>query len=561
MRALDWTCSTTRLVVSQVLRQKRKIIFVLFFTGFCSAALFARGKMEEEMPKSLNNEFILCIADFDVSALPPSQQILGSVMQRELVSDISRIHHRKRNDDEVSRYEELATTAAMKEAAAALSKKRAERDALLYQGAADWKYNKEIKRIDKELEELEEAYKKAVEEIPLVAEKPVFKISQTNIEGNFPPPPQRGEEEVFLKTNSADALLEGKFRLVYGRVYAEFRFFIHGASFVYEDSTIFSQEDLNIAADELKERFLTTLANSQPARLLLSAEPEYAQLELNGKLVKSGEVIELSPGPVTVRATADDHQSAVKEMELEEGDSDEIAFVLKPFTMETLDITLDKPGSLVYMGALFLGGNRSKITENKEQRTNEEGEIASDETADDEITANEITADGEVVSAEAISDEMDEIAEEITELKPGFFSVYIPVGQYRYIRIETEDGLTGEAIVKGSSEDTVRIITLAPRKLPGKDEKPVENKRKKFYGAYGRLWVALPIAFLASGFSAVYTNSFTIGGKQDMFNNARTMYYVSIGTWVITGIFLAESLIRMGFYVHSASNEAIPLWE
>jgi hypothetical protein len=157
------------------------------------------------------------------------------------------------------------------------------------------------------------------------------------------------------------------------------------------------------------------------------------------------------------------------------------------------------------------------------------------------------------------------MADETVEIMPGFFSVHVPVGQYRYIRVETEDGLTGEVIVKGSSEDNTRIINLVPRKLPGKDDKPVENKRRKFYGAYGRFWVTLPVAFLISGFSQMYTDSYTVGalstGKQDMFNNAKTAYYVSIGAWVITGVFLAETLVRMGFYVHSASNEAIPLWE
>jgi hypothetical protein len=133
----------------------------------------------------------------------------------------------------------------------------------------------------------------------------------------------------------------------------------------------------------------------------------------------------------------------------------------------------------------------------------------------------------------------------------------VPIGQYRYIRVETEDGLTGEAIVKGSSEDDVRIITLKPRKLPGKDDKPVEDMRRKFYNAYGRFWIALPAAFLINGFSQLYTNSYYMGSV----SAGKTAYYISIGAWVVTGIFLVESLFRMGFYVHSASKETIPLWE
>ena len=538
------------------------MIFVLFIFLLCSAALFARGKKEEEKEPQ-NTEFILCITAFDVSALPPSQQVLGSVLQKELVLDLSRIHHRIRDGSEIIRYEELAMTQAMHEAAAALAAKRSERDALLYQGLARWKYRKEIKRINKEIKELEAAYKKAEEEIPLITEKPLFIISESNTGGTFPPPPGKGREESFLKANSADALLEGKFRLVYGRVYAEFRFFTRGASFVHEDSTIFSQEDLNTAADELKSRFLTALVNSELARISLSADPDYARLELNGRPVKSGETVELPPGPVIARASADDHQSRERELELEGGDTEEIAFVLRPFTMETLGVTLPEQGGSVYMGAMYLGGNREETANDEEQITNNEEEAADNkETINDEEIVTEIT--DEYIETAGDTETAGE-AETAEERKPGFFSVYVPVGQYRYIRVETEDGLTGEAIVKGTAGDEIRVVTLQPRKLPGKDDKPVEAKRRKFYGAFGRFMVTLPIAFFINGYYQAYFNSYAVGastsGKQDMLSGARNMYYVSMGAWIATGFFLAESLVRMGVYVHTATKESIPLWE
>ena len=326
--------------------------------------------------------------------------------------------------------------------------------------------------------------------------------------------------------------MEGRLRLLYGRIYAEFRFLARGASFVHEDSTIFSPEDLNTASDELKLRFLAALVNSEPVRLTLHADPDHARLELDGRPVRSGETLELPPGPVTVRATADDHQSMAKELELEAGTAEELYFVLNPFAMETLGVTLPGPGSSVYMGSLYLGGNKDPGTPDK---TSEETTEETDEAG---------------------------IAEEI---KPGFFSVYVPVGQYRYIRVDTEDGLTGEAIVRGSLEDEVRIVTLNPRVLPGRDEKPVEEKRRKFYGAYGRFWVALPLAFLISGFYQTYYNSYLVGayssGNQTMHDNARRMSYVTIGAWAVTGVFLAETLIRMGIYVNTSSKESIPLWE
>ncbi|MDR0447084.1 MAG: hypothetical protein LBH07_00275 [Treponema sp.] len=540
-------------------RIKRNKLLPFFFLLFCTLPLFALGKKEEEKREPQNIEFTLCITAFDVSALPPGQQALGSVLQRELALDLNQIHHRLRGDEELTRYEELARIAAMYQAAAKLAAKREERDAQLYQGSPKWKYKKELKRINKELKELEAAFKKAEEEKPIIEEKPLFKINTINSGafGTFPLAPKKGGEEAFLKTHNSDAYLEGKFRLLYGRVYGEFHIYARGASFVYNDITIFSPDDLNAAASQIKRRFLTALANSQLALLVLNADPVHTRLELNGMPVKSGEPLELPPGPAFVRATADDHQSVTKEIELFGGETEEMAFVLKPLTMETLHITLAKPGNSIYLGALRLEENSD---ESETEITEEESEV-SGENINGEINDKDAieTAEGEIPAEE----KHEETAKK--EFVPGFFPVQVPVGQYRYIRMETEDGLTGEVIVKGESGDKIRIITLEPRKLPGSSDKPVEEKRKKFYGAYGRFWVTLPMAFLLNGvfqlYNITYTSAVYTTGSQDLFPTAQKAYYVAIGAWATAGFFLAESLVRMGIYVHTASKESIPLWE
>jgi hypothetical protein len=156
-----------------------------------------------------------------------------------------------------------------------------------------------------------------------------------------------------------------------------------------------------------------------------------------------------------------------------------------------------------------------------------------------------------------------EITETPAEAQAGLFSIYVPAGQYSYIRVDTPDGLTGEAIVKGNDpSEEIRVIRLEPRILPGKDDRPVDKKRRKFYGAYGRFWIALPLAFFINGISQTYAYSYNnSGGSQTMFDRATTAYYVSVGAWAVAGIFLAESLIRMGIYIHTATEESIPLWE
>jgi hypothetical protein len=250
----------------------------------------------------------------------------------------------------------------------------------------------------------------------------------------------------------------------------------------------------------------------------------------------------------------------VRELELEGGETEDVAFVLRPFTMETLGVALPGPGLSVYMGAEYLGGSEKKSVP---------GETPSGTAA--EASAETTVANGETEAADetesALAEETPPEAaaaaspEALPETGAGFFSIYVPMGQYRYVRVETEDGLTGEAIVKGGETDEVRIISLEPRKLPGKDDKPVEDKRKKFYGAYGRFWVALPAAFLINGFSQLYTTSYNASGSQSLYKDAKNLYYVSIGAWVVAGVFLVETLIRMGVYVHAASEEAVPLVE
>jgi hypothetical protein len=564
-----------------------KPFFAIFLFLVVLTPLFARGKKEEEKGKNQFTEFVLCITTFDVSGLPPGQQALGPILQREFVRDMGQIHHRLRGDTELLRYEDAAWTAEKRKAAAKLAAKRGERDALLFRGHPNWKYKKELKRINKELETLEEEYQKALEEKPIIEERPLFKLIAANTAATpgFPQPPAAGREEAFLRSNNADAFLTGKFRLFYGRIYAEFRIYTRASSFIYEDSLIFSSEDLGSAANEIKRRFLAALVNTDLIRMVLYSDPQDARIEVNGRFVKSGETVELPPGPVTIKVNSDEHYGITRELELEE-EEQEFAFILRPFTQETLGVTFSGPNSSLYLGAMLIKKNppapaKEEAVETADEETMEgqdeseaviaerEGSAGQKGTTEQEGMAEvTITDDGAAIAEGQEELEEPEIAAqtEITEGMPaGFFSVYIPVGQYRYIRVDTEDGLTGEAIVKGGegtgSFNDPRLITLKLRKLPGKDDKPVEKARRKFYGAYGRFWVTLPLALFINGVSQGYANSYNLSGNPDAYDKATVSYYVSVGAWVATGVFIAESLIRLGIYIYTATRESIPYKE
>jgi hypothetical protein len=519
--------------------------------------LNARGAREREKVEPQNAEYVLLITALDVSSLSASQRVLGPILQRELVRDLARIHHRLRSGEEISRYEEMAWIAAVRDTAAKLAAKREERDTLLYQSLPRWKYRKELRRIDKEIPALEEACNKAEVERPFIEGRPLFKISPVNIAGDgssgqkgevsFPPPPEPGGEEAFLRSQDVDAFLMGKVRFLYGRVYTEFRVVTRGASFWYEDSTIFSQEDLNAAADEIKSRFMAALAGSEPARLVLRAEPEKAQIRVNGRMVENGGEVEVPPGPVNITVSADEYREETIEAELEGGDKEEYSIALRPLTMEKVGVNLPGPNSSVYMGARYAGGNRPPPREPLTNGT----------------TAPKGTAAVAVGAAVMMDTAAKTLKTRESPEKQGPFEVRIPAGEYRYVRLETEDGLTGEVIIRGAARDggEPRIVTMKPRKLPGKDDKPVEVKRRKFYGAYGRFWIALPAAFLLNGIAMSYINTYNTTGSPGILETAQTLSYVSQGAWVVTGVFLAESLLRMGIYIHTASKESVPLWK
>jgi len=603
----------------------RKIFFaviVFFFFSSLLSPLFAKGKQEEEEIESQKKEFTLCITAFDVSALPAGQRVLGPILQRELVQDLLRIHHRVRGEEELLRYEEMEWITAVHAAADKLAKERERRDNLLYQGHPNWKYRQELKKLNEDIKKLEEEYIKVRDRKPLIEEKPLFNLlaGNTGTPATFPQPPEKGKDEAFLRNNSVDAFLQGKFRLLYGRIYAEFRIVARGSSFVYEDSAIFSSESLNSAADEIKQRFLAALVNSEMVRIAMNADPEDSQIVVNGRIVKKGELTILPPGPVTITASAVDHEGITEEVEMMEGGESERFFELKPLPMETLGVKFPGPNSTVYRGSMYMGGNPdikeeeqtdAAMTEEEEEGEGEEDEESTIQEGDeqeageliaeappDEQAAIEQAADAlteaeesektaEIVEAEEGegSEEGEEIAEaeegegseEGAEIAEGdgepeetedpvlaegqadFFSIIVPAGKYQYIRVDTENGLTGEAIVKGGfGADSTRIVTLEPRKLPGKEDKPVERARKKFYGAFGRFWIFLPIAFFTDGMFQAIASSYNTNGNPDLYDIGNTTYYISIGAWIASGVFLAETLIRMIIYVHTGTKESIP---
>jgi hypothetical protein len=464
-----------------------------------------RGKTEADEKEPLNKEWTLCITSFDVSSLPNSQQILGSILERNLVSNLVRLDRRVRDTGEYAWYERVAWSAARVEAGRNLGAKRGERDMLLYKGLPRWKYRAELKRIDKEILALEEVLARVEAEMPPIAAEPAFKLAERNTAGTFPLPPEAGREEDFLKEAGTDAFLNGKISDMYGRLHVEVQMYTrHGRSFQYEDSTIFSPEDMDEVMMELTGRVMAAVSGLPRAAIVVRVEPEDAMILINGAFAGRGETAELgqTPGSTEVQISAENHDTFSVSLDLIAGEIAEMYVELQPLALQSFIVSVPEDDSgkrvSVYLGAQYIGD------------------------------------------------------------APVNFEV--PLDRYQYILVETEDGNQGKLIAQGSSDSDLtspREMVIHPQVLPDKNERPVDTMRRKFYGAYGRLWVTLPLAFLISGLSTAYTNANTSSTTGEMNANALMWNRISIGAWGVAGLFAVEVVYRLIRYVSTTSKDAV----
>jgi hypothetical protein len=260
-------------------------VFVLF-----PHRAFGKGKAEAgSRPDPVNTEWVFCVTALDVSSLPPARRIIGEVLQANLVASLKAVDYRIRIFPEYTYYEGAAWSKARLEAGKKLAAKRSQRDLLLYQGGANWRYRRSLETADKEIAQLEADLKKAEALIPEIGTKPVFKLTKENEQGTFPAAPEPGKEKRFCVSQTSDAFLSGKVSEFHGRLYVVMRIYARYAdSYIYEDSDIFSPEDLSVAAEEIAGRLTAAIAGTEPAALQVTAAPEDAMVLVNNSYAGRG---------------------------------------------------------------------------------------------------------------------------------------------------------------------------------------------------------------------------------------------------------------------------------
>jgi hypothetical protein len=470
------------------------------------------GKADGETKKEPRNpEWVLAVTAFDVSALPPSRQVMGNIIMRNLVDTLNTIAYRIRVSPEYLYYEEYAWSKDRAAAAKNLTAKRKERDALIFQGEPEWRYQKNLKTKDTEIQKLEETLRTVEKEAPPITAQPVFKCTPDNTAGVFPPPPKAGGEYQFCVTQKADAFLAGDILEFHGRLYVNLKLYtLYTQSFPYEDSIIFSIENIQQGVDELADRLVAVVSGAKPAAILIHGNPEDAVLMIDGAFAGQGEVgpREHPPGTVQIEGFANHYQAFSTPLELQAGELAELYINLQPLSREALTIQVPEQSSAqVYQGALYLG--------------------------------------------------------------QAPLQVEVPLNQLTFIHVETPEGKTGSRIIQGGAPspavfvETPRDLFLETAVPTTAAEQRVTKARRQYYGAWGRFWIALPIAFVLQGINSAQVravnNTPPSEGPHPLYKSALDGYYISIGAWIVFGLVTAEVLFRAGVYLYTSWKDADPL--
>ena len=482
---------------------KLKVIYLFAACYLLPVAfLSAAGKKEPAEPKPLNDEWILCITAFDYSMLSPSRRITGDVITRDLVNKLDLVSYRFRISPEYAYYESYAWQQAVSAAAKAISNKQNERAQLLYRGDRNWKYRKNLKKVDEDLVKLEETYAQKLEEKPLIHTEPAFKLSQANLSGTYPAPPKTHGERRFCQSQKSDAFLTGEIREFHNRYYIRLRLFtLYTNTWIYEDDVIFSLEDIDGAVDEIAARLDAVLAGNKPSRLAITVDPPESQVLVNQRYAGTGtvEARERPPGKIVVAIAAEGFMPETVETELAPGEHTNIAVTLGALDYTNVDINVrPNPGGVVYHGALYVG--------------------------------------------------------------EAPYTLRLPINQLNYVNIRTRDGQTAKAVFTSPGvPDKTSAVSLKTRVPPPSGQRRVNKARSWYYWAWGSAWITAIAYWISDGMFQTNYAAIPHSMDPDFYETTQQLAYVRSGTMICLGVALGYGFFQMARYLYTATDDVTPI--
>jgi hypothetical protein len=482
---------------------KKLYLLAAFFsllTAHCSL-LFASGNNDADNAKSLNDEWVLCVTAFDQSLLPPARQLAGNVLNRDLVDKLYSVSYRLRISPEYAYYESYAWQQAVGTAAKALSNKHNERSQLLYRGDPDWRYRQNIKKIDDDIQKLTADLAEKEAQKPLIEREPMFKLTQGNMSGTYPAPPQAGGERRFCQNQKADAFLTGTIREFHGRYYIQVRLFtLYTNSWAYEDEIIFSLEDAGGAVEEIAARLTATLAGNKPAAVAVTVDPPEAQVLINQNYAGRGTVParDHPPGTVIVSVAAEGYTPMVVEEKLAAGELTDIAVTLSPLQYADVHInTADLSGAFVYHGALYVG--------------------------------------------------------------EAPFILPLPLDQFEYISIEKRNEQGKAAFLTPDLPTDTLSLSLKTKVLPPSGQRRVNNARKWYYWAWGGTWITGITAWITYGMHTGQNAAIRSTSPDSFRSSTKQLEYISIGAMIAAGAAAAYEVFHIVRYMYIATENVTPI--
>ncbi|MDR0731251.1 MAG: PEGA domain-containing protein [Treponema sp.] len=495
---------------------------------FSAASLFSLGAGDDakETEQQLRDPvWTLAITAFDTSALSPSNAALAQNIMRDLAGYIGKVSYRLRVSEEYAHYEGLARRTDLAAAALALANKRNERDRLIYRGEQDWKYRRDVKAVDAEIKKLEENYLKVQTAEILVETEPKFTLSPQNLEGLFPAPPAAGEEAQYCKNQKLDALIAGTIREYHDRLYVTHKLYVaYLDSYVFQDSILFSSEELTEAIEEFAGGITLAVTGLDPAELRIDTQPDDAQVFLDSAYAGRGEISSPGrpPGTVILEVFADKHESVTAELDLKSGEITEVQVNLRPVETSALNITVPATeAAAVYQGSLYMG--QAPITL--------------------ELPAGVLeyvfveTPGGEEAKAIFLSPSPGALPPAIrTGRRNGLFAGLFP----------SRGDLAG---------NNLSLVTGVPYDPKGGR---VDKVRRGSYWAWGGVWVSAITAWLVNGHYNSVVNAYNNSSNRtrEFYDRAlqlRTLNYVGIG--LVSAAVLID-IIQMLRYINTAGKDA-----
>ncbi len=506
--------------------------FLLPLAVFVAAEARAMGEPEkaEEEAVEASKEWVFCVTDFDAAELPPSQRLIGEVSARRFARSIESVGLRRRSAVEVAAYADSSDADAREKAGKALAEKRNARAALLYKGDPTWKYRKELAAAEAAVREAEERLKSAETTRSRVETEAKVRLSEKNKDGALPSPLKNVDIPVFSAENGLDALLSGSISPYYGRLRLRLRLYSrYLRQVIHEDEVVFSGEDREAALAELESRLKAAVGGIAPAALSVRTENADADIVVDGKLLGVGSAgpVELFPAPARIEVSAPLHETAERTVDLASDELTTVSIALKPTAVSALSVEA--------RGA----------------------EPAASPAAESSASPSpEPIAPSPEPIAPAGTAEAADVAVRLGALYAGPAPIVLSVPEDRlaYVEVATADGRGASAVVSRGGR-----LVMDLKVLPGPDDRPVEDARKKFYGAFARFSLALPVAFFLSGMATMYDDAVTWSGDADKAATAENYHTVANVAVTATVCFFLETAFRCVRYLRAARSGATPL--